>query len=306
MLRPISDKDLYAPDKPPFDFPPALEQGLYRLPFNDYLNIRLPHSSFWKQFAETPAHGLAYLDGQSKTSNSIQQANFDFGSAAHLAILEPSDFDDQVIVDSPLSKNSKAYKEWRLGVPEGALVLSQEKIDNINHMRDVAYSKTFIRELLEAPGHMEVTGIFQDQIHPSVHHKIRVDKILNNGIILDYKTAVSASRYGFDRAIWNYKYIWQSALYCAGMSVITGYNHNRFMFLAQEKENPWECQLFGATPADMDEASDKLSVLIEKLIKCTEENHWPGYPDQYGLSDVFPDTESWDSEVYDDSDGLPW
>ncbi len=306
MLRPIDyTVDPYIPLAAPFTFPPTLKQGLYRLSFKEYLKIKLPHSSFWKAFSETPSHGLAYLEQSGGPISPIQKSAFDFGTAVHTALLEPSKFDGQVVVASTLNKNSNAYKEWKAAIPNEKLILDQTKIDDINRIRDRVYKKTFVRELLEAKGHVELTGIFEDQSYPGIYHRIRVDKALEEGILMDIKTTASASPAGFDRAIWNYKYNWQGALYLTGMSVLTGYNHNKFVWLVIEKEPPFECRLVGATAQDLTEAKDRLDVLVDKLTKCIKDNRWPGYPEQKGWDQVF-NSETWDHETYEDIDSLPW
>jgi len=308
MLRPIKETT-YKLDRPLFDFPPKLGQGLWRMRFERYLDsVPVPHNSFYKAFSTTPAHGVAYVLGQQEPRSPQQQANLDFGSAWHTAMLEPDNFEPTVALDDTgLSRNSNDYKEWRAKQGD-RVILRQKEIDKINYMRDVAYSKPFVREILEAPGHAELTGIYKEPDFPSLWGKVRIDKALDEGYIIDLKSAVSAGRDGFRRAIWNYSYNLQAALYIRAMTVITGYRFRRFAWLVQEKVPPFECRLEGADPGEMDEAQDRLNMMMADLEKCLAENYFPGYREQSGWSDVFPDTDSWDTQAYADlpEDDLPW
>ena len=51
-----------------------------------------------------------------------------------------------------------------------------------------------------------------------------------------------------------------------------------------------------------------LNMMMTDLEKCIEENNFPGYREQQGWSEVFPDTESWDTSAYNEPEGdnEPW
>lgn len=308
MLRAIQE-NTYKLHGPLFVFPPKLGQGLWRMSFERYLDsVLVPHNSFYKAFSITPAHGVAYIRSQQEARTPQSQANLDFGSAWHTAMLEPNNFETTVVLDEKeLNRNTKEFKKWK--AEQGSkIILKQKDVDKINWMRDVAYSKSFVREILEAPGHAELTGIYKEPDFPSLWAKVRVDKALDDGYIIDLKSAVSAGRDGFRRAIWNYSYNLQAALYIRAMTVITGHQFRRFAWLVQEKVPPFECRLEGADPGEMDEAQDRLNMMMTDLEKCLKENYFPGYREQQGWKDVFPDTDSWDSEAFKnlEEDGLPW
>lgn len=283
------DVDPYRPEKPPFVFPPALGQGLFRMEAEQYFQLPLPDQSFYKAFSQSPAHGLAFLrESQGGAISPLKRKAFDFGTALHLLMLEPDLFTERIVIDPGLNKISNDYKAWRDTVPAGAITMTSDEIDSAMQMRDRAMRKDTVRQLLSGQGISEVSGIFEDAQYP-VWHKIRIDKLVD-GIVIDYKTAASASRIGFEKAIWQYKYYWQAALYLHGASRITRYRHEKFVWIVQEKDDPWECRVIVADPVEIREAETQLEMQIERFCECMASGYWPGYPDE-GIEDILPRSE---------------
>jgi hypothetical protein len=285
--------DPYRPEKPPFQFPPELGQGFFDMPFSEYLNLPLPNSSFYKEFGKTPIHGLTYLE-EEKIITPQKQKNFDFGHAWHWLLLEPEKWLKRVFEEPGLNKNTNDYKAWKKTLPAGAVALPKSgylSIDSAMRMRDKAMRNRSVRELLDAPGYYELTGIFQDPEVPAIWNKIRIDKALEGGVIVDLKSAESAASFGFLRNAYRFNYFGQAALYLKGASVITSFPHQTWLWIIQEKDPPHECRIQPVDPMEIEEAEIKLNVQMQNLARCLEDNHFPGYPDT-GLYEFIPEAET--------------
>jgi len=295
------DTDPYYPQSP-FKFPPPSGQGLFEMSAEQYFALPLPDYSFYKAFAQSPQHGLAFLRQRREEITPLKKKNFDFGHALHWLMLEPELFAKNIVIDPGLNKNSNDYKAWAETVPADCVALSKDQIDSAMRMRDRAMRKDTIRRLLGESGISEVSGIFDDINFP-IWHKIRVDKLVD-GVVVDYKTSASASSYGFQKAIFQYKYNWQATIYLHGVSRVTGYPHKKFVWIVQEKEDPWECRAILADPAEVREAEIHIEEQIERLSECIQSGYWPGYPDA-GLDEIMPTFENnFDNIEYDEEIGI--
>lgn len=291
IYRPhVYEGDPYENIENPFRMPPDLEPGFYNMAFEKYLKYPLPDYSFYKEFSRSPSHGLAYLAEQKKPVSKQKQKNFDFGSALHWLVLEPDKFERNVIVDPGFNKNRNDYKHWRSRLPAGAIVLEASEVDQAMRIRERLYKKPTIRRLLEESGRCELTAIFQDPEF-GLYHKVRIDKLLTGyPVVVDFKTAASASEFGFSRAIINYKYDWQAALYLTALRLLTGYRYEKWVWIVAEKEPPYECRAKIADLSDINDAIDKVYGCIDRLSACIDTSYWPGYPD-IGEDYVFGEAE---------------
>lgn len=292
--------DPYHVAVPPFDFPPEVAEGFYRLPYERYDGIALPSYSFYKAMSQSPAHGLAYLRQEARPVSSLRQKSFDFGTALHWLMLEPELFEKRVVIDCGFNKNSNDWKAWRETVPAECVILSAFEVEDAMRMRDRAMRKDTIRHLLAEPGLCEVSGVFQDPEFGRfpLWHKIRIDKLLD-GIVIDYKTTANASRMGFAKTCYQYKYFWQAAHYLQGATKISGFPHQKFVWIVQEKEDPWEARVIVADPQEVSNAENELAVQKSVLAECIKTGCWPGYNDA-GLDEVFP--FDLDNPIYDEDE----
>jgi exodeoxyribonuclease VIII len=84
-------------------------------------------------------------------------------------------------------------------------------------------------------------------------------------ILLDFKTTTDASFNSFRRSIANFSYDIQSAFYLDGVNAALGTDFNRFIFVAVEKQAPYEIALYELDEASIDVGRDLYKQGIKKL-----------------------------------------
>lgn len=96
-------------------------------------------------------------------------------------------------------------------------------------------------------------------------------------IILDYKTARSASptHFAFDTVKLCYDI--RAAMYLDGISQVMGKDFSTFIFLVQEKTRPYVCEAYKLKDDDIDNARLLLSHVMKQIKRCVDTNNWPTY-----------------------------
>ena len=99
--------------------------------------------------------------------------------------------------------------------------------------------------------------------------------------ILDYKTTSGSARIEAATArLFGMGYHFQAAFYERGLNVLQPENagRRRFVFLFQEIEAPYACQLVELDEATMTIARKQVMHAIALWRRCVADNQWPGYP----------------------------
>lgn len=203
-----------------------------------------------------------------------------FGTLVHTAILEGKDFDKRYAVmpefgDLRKKENKEAKLEWEV-LNEGRIFCSQEELDKVLKMIDSVMRHNDAFNLLKN-GKTEVSGYFRDE-ETGIIQKIRPDFISNNlKAELDIKTTIDCSLEAFSKSIWNYRYDFQRAMYRAGIKAITGKEVEFSVFLAIEKEEPYECAVYIADDGMLDKAEQDYREALNKLKESIDNNYWESY-----------------------------
>lgn len=219
-----------------------------------------------------------------------------FGSALHRAILEPQRFSEEYFVSSGCAKCKNNGKflgmdgKWYCGVHaksieladiDSSRMLTEENMNKIKAMRSQVLSHVKARKLLSSPGNTELTAIADDPI-TGERCKIRMDyysaECEGEPAIMDIKTCEDASPDGFQRQIVDYGYDIQAAFYIDTMQIATlGQLHQRFFFIAIEKEAPFAVAVYKMHTGALDFGRERYRKAIAAFHLCKEKNVWPGY-----------------------------
>lgn len=210
------------------------------------------------------------------------------GTIIHTAILEFDEFlkryfllDDAKIVREIGGGNPRAtkkYKEWKseqLQENEGRQQISKDDYEIAMRSRDAVLAHGAASELI-------TDGIAEDRIdftepETGVKCKIKPDWRRNDEIIVDVKSTLDASPYGFAKSIANYRYDVQAALYSDGLEYGLGANCEGFIFVAVEKEPPFAVGCYYIQPEMIQLAREKYLRNLETYKKCLETGIWPAY-----------------------------
>jgi len=234
----------------------------------------------------SPAHYYAaYLDPNSEPRTETEAMKI--GTMVHTIILEPelitnyAVFNDAQIVAEIGGGNPRAtnrYKEWKHAHAienQGKIFVSHAEMESAKRMSDAVYSHPSAKDLL-TDFTAEQTFMWVDP-ETGVKCKCRPDAVKNDGkIILDIKSTEDAGE-AFAKSVFNYRYHVQAPFYMDGFEAATGIRPEWFIFIAVEKNPPYDVVVY-YTPADvMEFGRNEYKNDLRRFKECQQSGVWPGY-----------------------------
>ena len=215
------------------------------------------------QFRKSPAHFRAWQDGTTKNESSPA---LEFGTAVHMAILEPELFALNYTLFTGDRRNKDGKMAYESVIASGKIPLNQEQWDNITGAAAAVHAHPTAALLVEKIQ----TEVSCFDSWNGVKVKARIDG-LGKDYIIDVKTTQDASPVAFGKSCAQFRYHVQAAWY----QRITGVN--RFIFIAVEKEAP-----YGVACYELDEQAISLGhIIIEEqlrtFVECEQLNSRPCY-----------------------------
>lgn len=213
-----------------------------------------------------------------------------FGTAVHMAVLEPELFLETYAEAPSLPKTTKAGKDaWAEAKATGKELLSKQDMQMIEEIHIALYNHPAAKRALTAPGINEATFIGECPI-TGLQLKCRPDRLLENGVVIDLKTTQDASASAFSKACANLGYHIQAAFYIHVLHNITGTRPKGFAFLTVEKSAPYGVQLFRCSDSMLAHGHAQMMTQLEELKACKDkygtEEPWPGYSEKTVLLDL--------------------
>jgi hypothetical protein len=236
-------------------------------------------SSFLKKLhTTTPGHAMA------QRVSDVQQAIFDLGTAAHTALLEPDRMGKDIVEGPDAARNTKVWKEFVADQKEGAICLKSEDYQRVLAMARAALEIDVVSNLVLANDRVVEASAFWHDAHTGLHCRVRPDLYVpSKRIMLDYKTSASASASMFGQSVGRYAYHLQQAMYVDGWLRAGGGKTEAFYFLAQEKEEPYACQLFELDADAANRGQQAYRTALEQYRSCLATRTWPCYPREVQL-----------------------
>jgi exodeoxyribonuclease VIII len=205
-----------------------------------------------------------------------------FGTAFHTAVLEP-DLLSSTVVIAPTSIN----KRTKVGKQEFADFMAQNKhkvvVDVGEHdlllkMRDAVHRHPVARHFARADGGMIENSFYGYDPKNGLLRKCRPDKIIESGeLIIDLKSTKDASPRGFALDATNYTYYLQPPWYLDTMELAVGWTAENFVFLAVEKEPPFQIGIYYAQQHDIELARAECQRLADLIAECDASGYWYDY-----------------------------
>ncbi len=207
-----------------------------------------------------------------------------FGTACHMAVLEPERYAETYAEGPMVSRSSKAWKDAVAG-HKGVLMPPDEMraVDGV--LRTLKAHKSASRALFEGKGYNEATFICTDKA-TGLELKCRADRVTENDVIVDLKTTQDASQTAFAKSVVNFGYNIQAAYYMHVIEQATGTRPKGFAIVAVEKEPPYACQVFRASDAMIQHGTQRVTDLLELLRWLKDEygdGPWPSYSQDVDL-----------------------
>lgn len=214
--------------------------------------------------------------------------NYDFGHAAHKMVLGVGSklhmLDPKVCghaADGKLAKIPSATSEWKKAAAkarsEGKLPIAKADMEKAQLMAGRVFQHKVASRLLVG-GRAEHSIYWHDDA-TGVRRRIRPDYLtegLPRQICVDYKTATSASRAQFQRAVVDYGYHMQQAYYEDGLAEL-GYTDVGFLFVVQSKTAPYSVNVCQIDSEVVELGRRQNRAAIELFARCLEAGSWPGH-----------------------------
>ena len=225
-----------------------------------------------------------------RTHGSPPKATFDFGHAAHRAVLDEGETIEYI--DAP-DWRTKAAKEQREQAREaGKVPLLDKERETVEAMADAIRAHPVASALLATDGRAEQTIVWQDQ-RTGINCRARIDWLPNptSGrlLITDYKSCNSAEPEAISRAVHDYGYHQQGDFYTQGAIALgLGGPETAFVFIFQEKKAPYL-----VTVCELDHAARTIGAsrnrwAMDTYAQCEADGHWPAYSDDVEIISLPP------------------
>ncbi len=262
------------------------------LPANEYhLDQLAPEPSLSSSIAkilvmQSPSHAWHAHPRLNPHHRPEESEDFDRGSAAHSLLLEG----DDRMVECPFNDwRTNAAKDMRDKVRlEGKLPLLTKHIGAVRKMVEIAkkYLQESELELRIEDCFAERTVIWQAG---GIWKRARFDlQVKERPVILDYKSTETADPLSFSRQIIAMGYDVQAAFYLEAYEAMEPTRYGdvdeppeptaNFIFLVQERTEPFACSLIGVDPMMLDLGQQKCEFASKLWKQCLDSGKWPGYP----------------------------
>lgn len=265
-----------APDARRVDRP-----GIYSMPAELHHSDCCPTPSLSSSgavqiMAECPARFWwnSYLNpGREPEENSAER---DFGSASHVAMLEPDNWSTKVVVVEADSWRTNAAKAQRDEARKaGKVAILAEQAKRVSALSTAIKNHKLASHLLFA-GATEQSIVWQDRA-TCVWLKGRADFIaFDQGHIVDLKTTSSAHPLAIERRAYDGGWFQQAAWYIDGLAAVTGRTVPLY-FVCQEQTAPHLVTVIQMDDDAIGWGRRMNRKAIEIFARCVERNEWPGY-----------------------------
>lgn len=268
--------------KPPIYHADITQGGIYQITNEEYHRDPCPVASVSRGVIaslvnSTAAHTKMKHPKLNPDYQQEEKTSFDIGTAAHSLFLEG--IDNCEVIDAADWKTNKAKTERDEARLAGKVPLLVHQYEDVLNMAMAAHTALAESELnitsLYDEGDTEQTYIWQEG---ETYCRCRLDWISKDRqVIIDYKTAESASPEAFSRSIFNYAYDIQHAFYTRGVKAIDG-TDPVFIFMVQETTAPYLCSFLALDPMALDIGVRKVEQGLKLWSECMKSGIWPGYP----------------------------
>lgn len=232
-----------------------------------------------RDLARSPLH--YYAKHIAKTVPSETTAAMRFGSAVHMAVLEPHLF-ATTYCTKDWDARTKAGKAQSDAVEAAGFIVLP--LDEANAIADIVVAlreHPLASRILSARTHTEEPIMWADGL-TGVVCKAKPDACVELGgrrSLVDLKTATDADPESFSRSIATYGYALQGAHYLNGWRAAMG-DVDSFTFIVVEKSAPYAVAVYELDAEAIEVGAAKRARLLDLLATCRAENRWPGYASQ--------------------------
>lgn len=228
-------------------------------------------------------------------------ASMEFGSHAHLVLLEPNEFDKTYKVlenDSITAKNIKPWKDFAKESKEaGYKPLLKKEFDAVIQMSAMVRHNELAHKMLT--GGIAECSFFAKDEDTGLILKGRPDYITSipdfGKVIVDYKTtSAGLGDEEQSKQAFNLKYYIQAAHHKYVVEKATGVNIGAVCYVTQQSSYPYLVRTFVMGQEYIDIGLDEMRDALPKIKECEDAKEWPSYPQEL----VYYQAPSWFNYKY--------
>jgi hypothetical protein len=243
------------------------------LSFIDYVNLRAVNQSSLGTLKTCPEL-FKYFQENPRESTPAQ----DQGQVFHSLLLETDEFNSRYFCLPDLDRRTVKGKEMHaelLALNPGKIAVKADDFNAAHSMANSVRRNSYANKLLDG-AETELSLDWKDPT-TGVLCKARVDAYNKQlGILIDIKTTVDASPYGFPKKMFQYGYHRQAAWYLEAMQQ-NGERAEAFVFIAVEKTPPYLVGVYRISESTLRLSKAENEKLLRLYAECERTNTWPGY-----------------------------
>lgn len=255
---------------------PWLAKGFHDVPFETYCAMDAANSHGLMDIREkSPAYYQWH-----KTNRKVTKS-MDFGTFAHMIILEPGVLETKMRLRKKVDGRTKAGQaynaEFEASLQPGQLSVEEGTYETLKMLRDKLEKHPWISRIL-GKGKNETTGFW---VHNSTQAfcKARLDKVLETeGWVVDVKTCADASPRAFQKQMCNLDYDLQCAFYWDAFSYQLKRKPEGYLFLCVENTGMHDVAIYTPEQTVVEHGRFKYSKALMEYADCVKTGVWPGYP----------------------------
>jgi hypothetical protein len=249
--------------------------GVYHLPAEQYHADPVPGGSLSSTGARTILKSPARFRYDQLHPRATTKA-FDLGHAAHKLVLGIGP--TTVRIDAE-TWNTKAVKAEVAAVrADGGIPLKPDEWTAVHKMAEAILLHPLASRLLNPDGGVAEQVLVWQDFDTGMWRRSMLD-YRRGRIIVDYKTAESASPAAFAKSAASYGYHQQDPYYRDGVTALNlADDPPVFLFIVQEKAPPYLVAVYDLADDDVQLGRQCNRMALERYRDCTESGIWPGYP----------------------------
>lgn len=203
------------------------------------------------------------------------------GRRVHMALFEQEKFKKNIVVmpdygDMRSSKNREKRDDFILSMPKGAVIVTQDDLDQITGIANAILRHPEGLALIK-DGHTEIVGFARCPI-TGLALKVKMDFLsFDFERLTDLKTTKSSKKSKFMRDVFGdeYRYDFQLAFYIYVTKLINGKAPNLCAHLCAEKKDPYEPAAYYYTEFELQRAHDDVLRVLKAIRECIDTGVWP-------------------------------
>jgi hypothetical protein len=194
-----------------------------------------------------------------------------FGSALHMNVLQPEEFEKHYVVSPKFDKRTKKgradYEEF-MNSNLFKTVISEQDYNTITQMTNKLMKDNDAKTMLTNGFKERIIAWENEEFNVKCRGMLDVYNTEAN-IIVDLKTTQDSSYYGFASSVKKFKYYKQAAFYLDAVRA------HEFYIVAIEKNPPYSLNIIQIGDDLLDKGREMYSRDLEIYKYCVDNNYWP-------------------------------